>query len=73
MSHDSTEEDLRLACEAFGKVESATIIKNKFSDQSTGFGFVEMLSGTEGQAAIDGLNGIELKGREFNRLWLWER
>ncbi|MGR3302441.1 MAG: RNA recognition motif domain-containing protein [Candidatus Scalindua sp.] len=66
MSYDTTEEDLQLACEAFGKVESATIIKDKFSGESKGFGFVEMSSKSEGQAAIDGLNGTELKGRTLN-------
>ncbi len=66
MSYDTTEEDLRLACEAFGKVESATIIKDKFSGESKGFGFLEMASKAEGQAAIDGLNGKELKGRILN-------
>ncbi len=66
MSYDTTEEDLRLACEAFGKVESTTIIKDKFSGESKGFGFVEMASKAEGQAAIDGLNGKELKGRTLN-------
>ncbi len=66
MSYDITEEDLRLACEAFGKVESATIIKDKFSGEPKGFGFVEMSSKAEGQAAIDGLNGKELKGRTLN-------
>ncbi len=66
MSYDTTEEDLRLACEAFGKVESATIIKDKDSGESKGFGFVEMSSKAEGQAAIDGLNGKELKGRTLN-------
>ncbi len=65
MSYDTTEEDLRLACEAFGKVESATIIKDKFSGEPKGFGFVEMSSVAEGQAAIDGLNGKELNGREL--------
>ena len=63
LSYEVTEEDLRLALEQFGMVESATIIKDKHSGQSKGFGFVEMASKTEGQAAIDGLNGKELKGR----------
>ena len=66
MSYDTTEEDLQLACEAFGTVESATIIKDKFSGEPKGFGFVEMSSKAEGQAAIDGLNGKELKGRTLN-------
>lgn len=66
MSYDTTEDDLRLACETFGKVESVTIIKDKFSGQSKGFGFVEIPSSAEGQAAIEGLNGLELKGRGLN-------
>lgn len=66
LSYETTEEDLRLACEAFGKVESVNIIKDKFSGQPKGFGFVEMTSKAEGQAAIDGLNGKELKGRSLN-------
>ncbi len=63
LPHEVTEEDLRLAFEPFGQVESATIIKDKHSGQSKGFGFVEMASKAEGQSAIDDLNGKELKGR----------
>ncbi|KKK97746.1 hypothetical protein LCGC14_2649660, partial [marine sediment metagenome] len=66
LSYEVTEEDLRLALEQFGQVESATIIKDKHSGQSKGFGFVEMSSKAEGQSAIDGLNGKELKGRTLN-------
>jgi len=66
LSYEVTEEDLRLALEKFGQVESATIIKDKRSGQSKGFGFVEMASKAEGQSAIDGLNGQELKGRTLN-------
>jgi cold-inducible RNA-binding protein len=63
LSYDVTEEDLRLALEQFGQVESVTIIKDKRSGESKGFGFVEMASKVEGQSAIDDLNGKELKGR----------
>jgi cold-inducible RNA-binding protein len=66
LSYEVTEEDLRSAVEPFGQVESVTIIKDKYSGQSKGFGFVEMASKAEGQAAIDGLNGKELKGRALN-------
>jgi RNA recognition motif-containing protein len=44
-------------------VSSVTIIKDKYTGQSRGFGFVEMPSDEEGQAAIEGLNGKELDGR----------
>jgi RNA recognition motif-containing protein len=63
MSYNVTEEDLRGAFEAFGKVDSVAIIKDKYSGESKGFGFVEMPSTAEGQAAIEGLNGKEFKGR----------
>jgi cold-inducible RNA-binding protein len=63
LSYEITEEDLRLAFEQFGTVESVNIIKDKFSGQSKGFGFVEMTSKTEGQSAIDGLDGKEKRGR----------
>jgi len=63
LSRDVTEEDLRQTFEAFGKVESVTIIKDKFSGESRGFGFVEMPAQAEAQSSITGLNGKELKGR----------
>ncbi len=63
LSHDVTEEDLRQAFEAFGQVESVNIIKDKFSGEPRGFGFVEMPSRNEAQTAIKEADGIELKGR----------
>ena len=66
LSYEVTEEDIWLAFEPFGQVESATIIKDKYSGQSKGFGFVKMPSKAEAQSAIDGLNGTELKGRTLN-------
>jgi len=66
LSHEVTEEELKKAFEAFGQVESATIIKDKFTGESRGFGFVEMPAKAEAQAAIEGLNDTELKGRALN-------
>jgi cold-inducible RNA-binding protein len=63
LAHQATEDDLRQAFEAFGQVESATIIKDKFSGESRGFGFVEMPSKTEAQNAITEMNGKDLLGR----------
>ncbi len=63
LSREVTEEDLRQAFEAFGQVTSATVIKDKFSGEPRGFGFVEMPAKAEAQAAISGLDGKELKGR----------
>ena len=58
-----TEEDLKKAFEAFGQVASVNIIKDQYSNQSKGFGFVEMPDSSEAQAAISALNGKELNGR----------
>ncbi len=66
LSFDVKEDDLRQAFEAFGKVDSATIIMDKFSGESRGFGFVEMPSKDEAQAAINEMNGKDLKGRALN-------
>ena len=66
LSYEVNEKDLQEAFEAFGQVESGRIIKDKYSGESKGFGFVEMPSKAEGQSAIDGLNGKELKGRTLN-------
>jgi RNA recognition motif-containing protein len=61
-----TEEELRQEFEAFGEVESVSIITDKYSGRPRGFGFVEMPSVSEGQAAITGLNGKTLKERTLN-------
>lgn len=66
LSNDVTEEDLRQAFEAFGQVSNINIIKDRFSGESRGFGFVEMPTKTEADAAIEGLNGQEIKGRAVN-------
>jgi len=66
LSRDVSEEDLRQAFEAFGKIATASVIKDKYSGESRGFGFVEMPSKDEAQSAIDGLNGKELKGQSLN-------
>ena len=66
LSFEVKEDDLRQAFEAYGKVESATIIMDKFSGESRGFGFVEMASKDEATAAIAEMNGKDLKGRALN-------
>jgi RNA recognition motif-containing protein len=63
LSSEVTEEDLRQAFEGFGQVVSVNIIKDRYSGESRGFGFVEMSAKAEAQSAINDLNGKELKGR----------
>jgi RNA recognition motif-containing protein len=57
-----SESELQQAFEPFGEVTSVKIIKDKYTGESKGFGFVEMPSGAEAQAAMNGLNGKEMKG-----------
>ena len=66
LSYDMTEEDLRKEFEAFGKVDSVNIIKDKFTDRSRGFAFVEMAVSEEGKAAVAAINGKDVKGRALN-------
>ena len=66
LSHTATQENIREAFEAFGQVSSVTIVKDKYSGQARGFGFVEMPNQTEGQTAIQNLNGKELLGKQMN-------
>jgi RNA recognition motif-containing protein len=66
LSHQVTEDDLRKAFEAFGQVESANIIKDKFSGESRGFGFVQMPSKQQAHEAIEQMNGTDLMGRSIN-------
>jgi RNA recognition motif-containing protein len=61
-----TEDQLKEAFEAYGQVSSCTIIKDKVTGSSKGFGFLEMPERTEAEAAITGLNGRELMGRKLN-------
>ena len=66
LSYDVSEENLRQAFEAVGQVSSATIVKDRYSGHSKGFGFVEMPSAEEARSAISQLNEKELKGRTLN-------
>ena len=66
LSSDVSEENLRQAFESFGQVTSARIIKDKYSGQPRGFGFVEMPGQAEAQAAIENLNGKDLLGQPMN-------
>ncbi len=66
LSNIATDETIRQAFESFGQVTSAKIIKDKYTGQSRGFGFVEMLEQAQAQAAIKSLNGKELLGKQMS-------
>ncbi len=63
LSYEVTEQDLRQEFEAFGGVDSVSVITDKYSGRPKGFAFVEMTSKSEAEAAITGLNGKTFKDR----------
>ena len=65
LSYDTTEDQLTEAFAKFGTVESAKVIRDRDSDRSKGFAFVEMSSNSEAQKAMQGLNGTVLDGRSI--------
>jgi len=65
LPYNATEDEIRELFVAFGEVTSVTLIKDKFSGQSRGFGFVEMQNDEEAQQAIQGLNGKEFGKRNL--------
>lgn len=66
LSREVTEQELRDEFAAFGEVKSVSIIKDKYSGESRGFGFVEMASKSEGEAALTALKGKTLKDRTLD-------
>lgn len=65
IAQDVSEEELTNLFTEHGKVSSAKILRDMFTQESRGFGFVEMPSQTEGQKAIETLNTYELKGKKL--------
>ena len=66
LSRTSSEGELRTAFEAHGDVASVAIIKDKFSGESRGFGFIEMTDDTKARAAITAMGGTSLGGQSLN-------
>lgn len=65
MSFITTEDTLKKTFSQFGNVLSAEVIRDKFTEQSKGFGFVEMENEEDAKKAISGLNGKDLEGRRL--------
>ena len=63
LAYEVTEQDLRQEFEAFGGVDSVSIITDRYSGRPKGFAFVEMASKSEGETAIASLNGKTLNER----------
>ncbi len=66
LAYDATDETIKQAFESFGEVTSARVIKDKYTGQSRGFGFVEMSVQSQPQTAIKSLNGKELLGKQMS-------
>jgi RNA recognition motif-containing protein len=66
LSYETTDDDLRQAFSAVGAVESATVIHDRVTGRSRGFGFVEMATEEETQQAIARVNGTDLRGRSIS-------
>lgn len=65
LSYSTNEDSLRNLFQSYGTVASAKVITDRDSGTSKGFGFVEMGTDSEAQAAIAGTNGVELDGRQI--------
>ena len=65
LSYDLTEAQLRKEFEAYGKVNSARIITNRFNNKSKGFGFIHMPNRAEADAAVKALSDKEILGRKL--------
>ena len=65
MSYGTSEETLRNLFAQYGEVASVNLITDRYTGESKGFGFVEMASDAEADAAISALNGRELEGRKL--------
>jgi len=65
LSWQTSQEELQSAFERFGTVTDSVVMMDKFTGRSRGFGFVTMSSNAEGQAAIDGMHGKPLGGRNL--------
>jgi len=63
LAYETTDADLKTTFEAYGTVDSATVIMDRDSGRSKGFGFVEMSDGSEAKAAMAGLDGKEVGDR----------
>jgi RNA recognition motif-containing protein len=65
LSYSVTDADLRETFARFGEVSKVHLISDKFSGESKGFGFVEMDDNSQADAAINALNGTDMKGRNI--------
>ena len=66
LSYNTGDQDLRDAFSPYGNVQSASVVIDRDSGQSRGFGFVEYGSSAEAQQAVEAMNGMMVDGRNLN-------
>ncbi len=66
LSPEATEDEVKQAFETYGRTKEVKIVRDLFTRQSKGFGFVEMPVKIEAEAAIKGLNATQFKGKPLN-------
>lgn len=66
LSYQTTESELEAAFSAYGAVERVSVVRDRDTGQPRGFAFVEMTNANEAEAAINALNGRDMKGRSLN-------
>jgi RNA recognition motif-containing protein len=66
LSYQTTDSELAEAFGAYGAVERASVVRDRYSGESRGFGFVEMANGSEAMQAMSALNGQYFNGRTLN-------
>lgn len=65
LPYQTTEDDLRRLFEEYGEVQRASVVMDRETGRSRGFGFVEMADDAEGNRAIEALDGADLDGRSL--------
>lgn len=65
LSYNTTEDDLRELFAAYGTIDSLNLITDRYTGRPRGFGFVEMSTDEEAQAAVSGLDGRDVDGRQI--------
>jgi len=66
LSFETSDEELRTEFSAFGELTSVNVLKDKFTNKSRGFAFVEMPNKEEANKAVEALNGKSINGRNIN-------
>ncbi|PYV94799.1 MAG: RNA-binding protein, partial [Acidobacteria bacterium] len=66
LDFNTSEDELRTMFEAYGQVDRVSIMTDRDTGRSRGFGFVEMANAEDGEKAIAALNGSQLGGRTLN-------